>query len=61
MHLRAFVFFWQCADRKISTLVYAWEGFSSSAIIDIERILEDIHLWSNILTLHNDCTILELV
>ena len=29
--------------------------------INIEHILEGIHLWRNIFTFHNECTILELV
>ena len=53
--------FGQCANGKVSMLVHAWEGFSSSDIIYIERILEGVHLWRNIFILSNECTILELV
>ena len=46
---------------KFGMLVYAQEGFSSSNIINIEHILEGVHLWGDIFTLCNECTILELI
>ena len=60
-HLGLFVFFWQHANGKISMLVHARKDLSSSDVINIERILEGVHLRRNIFTLHNECTIVEIV
>ena len=43
-HLRAFVLLWYCANRKVNTLIHLWEGLSSSDIINIECIVEGVHL-----------------
>ena len=53
--------FWCYANGKASMIVYAQESFSASDIINIEGILEGIYLWSNIFSLHNEYTILELI
>ena len=52
---------WYCAYKKVGILVHSWQGLSSIDIINIECILESVHLQRNIFTLHNNCTILELL
>ena len=58
-HLGLFVLFWQHAYGKLSMLVHSQEGLCFSDIINKECILEDVHLWRDLFTLYNECTILD--